>query len=136
MPLRKGNDPGAIALPKQRSRLAAINAKCRECIYDPMSPGNWRQQVEACSSANCPLHSFRPISRPKRRAAEADAILPPTQGALCTGGLETGQFRVPIDHPSPPAAPPLEPSACQSKWSAPHSPEKNEKTARSGWRGP
>jgi hypothetical protein len=136
MPLRKGNDPGATGAPKQRSRVAAINAKCRECIYDPMSPGNWRQQVEACSSANCPLHSFRPISRPRTHAAAADATLPPAQGASCAGGLESGRFRVPIDHPSPPAAPPLELPGRRLPWQANQSRPKNEKTARPGWRVP
>jgi len=43
------------------SMRAAINAKCRECIYDPM-PGNgtWRQQVEACTSYGYPLYPLRP----------------------------------------------------------------------------
>jgi hypothetical protein len=41
----------------------AINEKCRECIYDPLSGGGtWRQQVEACTSRNCPLYPVRPKS--------------------------------------------------------------------------
>lgn len=130
MQRQEDNGPGSATAPPQRSRLAAINAKCRECLYDPMSPGNWRQQVAACSSANCPLHPFRPISRPKTHAAAADAVVAPSPGALCAGGPENGQFRVPIDHP----APPLESPICQSKMWARHLCEKNEKTDRSGWR--
>jgi hypothetical protein len=126
---------GAIAAPKPKSRVAAIYAKCRECIHDPMAPGNWRQQVEACSSTNCPLHPFRPISRPKTRAASANAILPPSHDVSCAGGPKSGQFRMPIDHAPPPAAPPLEPSDCYSEWPALHSPEKNEKTGQPEWRG-
>jgi hypothetical protein len=39
----------------------AIDAKCRSCIYDPgCGGGGWREQVAACSSANCPLHPVRP----------------------------------------------------------------------------
>jgi len=40
-----------------------INAKCVECIYDD-HPGNgtWRQQVEGCTSTNCPLYDVRPVS--------------------------------------------------------------------------
>jgi hypothetical protein len=35
----------------------AINAKCKECIYDPIGGnGTWRQQVEQCTSFNCPLY--------------------------------------------------------------------------------
>lgn len=41
----------------------AINEKCKECIYDPLSgQGNWRQQVEACTSRTCPLYAVRPTS--------------------------------------------------------------------------
>lgn len=43
----------------------AINAKCRECLYDPLSGlGNWRQQVSACTSSECPLFLVRPKSKP------------------------------------------------------------------------
>jgi len=48
---------------KRPSMRKAINDKCRECIYDPVSgSGNWRQQVEACSCKSCPLYALRPIS--------------------------------------------------------------------------
>ncbi len=43
------------------SLRAAINAKCKECIYDPIAGrGTWRQQVEACTSPRCPLYPVRP----------------------------------------------------------------------------
>lgn len=47
------------------SRLQeAINAKCRECIYDPKSGlGTWRNQVGACTSRMCPLYLVRPLPR-------------------------------------------------------------------------
>jgi hypothetical protein len=38
----------------------AINAKCRECIHDPLAGGTWRAQVEACTCTRCPLFAFRP----------------------------------------------------------------------------
>lgn len=45
------------------SMRAAINAKCKECIYDAISGnGTWRQQVEACTSRTCPLYELRPKS--------------------------------------------------------------------------
>jgi hypothetical protein len=57
-----------------RSLRTAVNAKCRSCIYDPGSGhGTWREQVEACSSSNCPLHPFRPISGAKTRAESVGA---------------------------------------------------------------
>jgi hypothetical protein len=45
------------------SLRAAINAKCKDCIYDPLSGlGNWRQQVGACTAKTCPLWPVRPLS--------------------------------------------------------------------------
>lgn len=45
------------------SLRSAINAKCRECIYCPLTgTGSWRLQVENCTSISCPLFSVRPKS--------------------------------------------------------------------------
>lgn len=38
----------------------AINDKCRDCIYDPLAGGAWRQQVESCTCTDCPLYQVRP----------------------------------------------------------------------------
>jgi hypothetical protein len=51
---------------KQHSLRSLINAKCRECIYDPLAEGNWRQQVGACTSPSCPLFEVRPRSKPHK----------------------------------------------------------------------
>ncbi len=50
--------------PQTRASLrTAVNAKCRECIYDPRSgAGTWREQVTACTSRTCPLFSVRPTT--------------------------------------------------------------------------
>lgn len=54
---------------KTRASLrAAINAMCKGCIYDKFQPGNWRQQVEACTSPGCPLYPVRPVSSAKEAA--------------------------------------------------------------------
>lgn len=37
----------------------AIDAKCRECIYDRKAAGTWRQQTEACTSPKCSLYAVR-----------------------------------------------------------------------------
>lgn len=56
------------------SRLSlrgAINAMCRSCLYDPGNGnGGWREQVEGCSSSNCPLHSVRPLPVRARKPDE------------------------------------------------------------------
>ena len=44
------------------SLRAAVNAMCKHCLYDPGSGnGGWLEQVQACSSGNCPLHPVRPL---------------------------------------------------------------------------
>ena len=51
-----------------------INAKCCECIYDPLANGTWRQQVEKCTSFSCPLYDVRPVSDSEKAIrAEEDA---------------------------------------------------------------
>ncbi len=47
----------------------AINNKCRECIYCPLTgTGSWRLQVENCTSISCPLYSVR--TKPTRYMAQ------------------------------------------------------------------
>jgi hypothetical protein len=47
-----------------QSLRKAINAKCRECIYDPIAGGgSWLQQITSCTSPNCPLFGVRPTSK-------------------------------------------------------------------------
>ena len=54
----------------------AINEKCRDCIYDPLSGlGHWRQQVEACLIASCSLHRVRPRSSPKRCSSANSVVI-------------------------------------------------------------
>lgn len=46
--------------PTRVSLRAVIDAKCKECIYDPGSGGGgWREQVGACTSPLCPLYPVR-----------------------------------------------------------------------------
>jgi hypothetical protein len=46
------------------TRQQAINAKCKDCIYDPKSGlGTWRQQVELCQIKTCSLWVYRPKAR-------------------------------------------------------------------------
>jgi hypothetical protein len=74
-----------------RSLRAAVNAKCKSCIYDPGSGnGAWREQVEACSSSNCPLHPFRPISGAKTRAESVGASPIARQPLLALHGPKNG----------------------------------------------
>ncbi len=44
----------------------AVDLKCKDCSYDPLEPGRWRQQVEACTVTDCALWPLRPRSAAKR----------------------------------------------------------------------
>ena len=73
-----------------RSLRAAINAKCKSCIHDPGARGNWRQQVSGCSSANCPLHPFRPLSGALKRKGRSRAPYGGGVGTSPLGGSKNG----------------------------------------------
>ncbi len=45
----------------------AINDKCKDCGYDALNGGTWRQQIEACTCKKCPLWEVRPVSAPADR---------------------------------------------------------------------
>ncbi len=54
---------------QKRSLRGAINAMCRNCIYDDTpraNLGTWREQTEACTVTKCPLYAVRPVSRPRK----------------------------------------------------------------------
>ena len=48
------------------SMRKAINAKCKDCIYDPQGVGTWREQVQKCTSKDCALYPLRPRSASNR----------------------------------------------------------------------
>lgn len=54
----------------------AINEKCKDCIYDPLSGlGTWKQQTEGCPDESCSLWPVRPKSSAKSQTngdSEAD----------------------------------------------------------------
>jgi hypothetical protein len=70
----KQAEPERLPATSRPSLRAAIDAKCKSCIYDPGSYGNWREQVSSCSSANCPLHPLRPISGAFRRELQSAGV--------------------------------------------------------------
>ena len=36
-----------------------IDKSCRDCIYDSVSPGTWRQQVALCNVKSCSFWEIR-----------------------------------------------------------------------------
>ena len=53
----------------------AINAKCRECIYDPDAHGmgSALNQITNCEITTCPLWAVRPTNLKNRRASNVKA---------------------------------------------------------------
>ena len=49
--------------PSKLTRQKAIEAKCRDCNYDELDVGTWRQQIERCEITDCALWEYRPKSR-------------------------------------------------------------------------
>ena len=54
------------------SYKTAVEQKCKECIYDPIVEGTWKQQVEDCPSVTCPLHPVRPKSKSTKGETKGD----------------------------------------------------------------
>ena len=55
------------------TRQEAIDAKCKECIYDPDEHGTLRQQVRACDIDTCALHQYRPMPyKPRNHAVQPE----------------------------------------------------------------
>ena len=51
------------------SLRAAINGKCRDCIYDSEGRGTWREQVGQCTIVSCSLWKYRPRPTSYRAAS-------------------------------------------------------------------
>ena len=64
------------------TRQQAIDAKCKECTYDPLDDGTWRQQVEQCELTACALHPYRPVSRSKASSKADSAAVQPHYGPI------------------------------------------------------
>lgn len=45
----------------RKSLRKSINAKCKQCLYDPGSPGRCLEQIACCVSVDCALFDVRPM---------------------------------------------------------------------------
>lgn len=62
MPKYKGKISGQASRPTKAQVWRRINENCKFCLYDPHATGTWREQIEACTSPECPLYPIRPVS--------------------------------------------------------------------------
>ena len=69
------NDVTTYKAPKTRQQ--AIEAKCKDCIYDPCVEGTWRQQVEQCELTDCALWPYRARSRSNKPTLSDSAPVQP-----------------------------------------------------------
>ena len=70
------NNPIRQFVANPNSRVAAIKAKCAECMGctpDHMERG-FRASISSCSSYSCPLHRFRPYQREKSLEGQKRAV--------------------------------------------------------------
>jgi hypothetical protein len=70
------NNPIRQFVANPNSRVAAIKAKCAECMGctpDHMERG-FRASISSCSSYSCPLHRFRPYQREKSLKGQKTAV--------------------------------------------------------------
>ena len=40
---------------------------CKDCTYDSLDKGTWREQVQSCNIKRCPLYNFRPLVTGSKR---------------------------------------------------------------------
>ena len=64
------------------TRQEAINAKCKDCIYDSFSTGTWREQTSNCLDTLCPLYNYRPLSKHKKHELKQERIARMTKEEL------------------------------------------------------
>jgi hypothetical protein len=94
------------------SLRAAINGKCRDCIYDPKAGGTWLAQVACCSAVSCPLWPVRPapagvsvprdpetVPAPWARMSHAQAIASLRPGTAVTAEIRPDSGLSPADAP-------------------------------------
>ena len=65
------------------TRQQAIEAKCKDCTYDELDDGTWRQQVERCELIECSLWEYRPQSRSNMPDMARSAAVQPHYEGIC-----------------------------------------------------
>ena len=70
------NNPIRQFVTNPNSRVAAIKAKCAECMGCTPDHMEWgfRASISSCSSYSCPLHRFRPYQREKSLKGQKTAV--------------------------------------------------------------
>lgn len=63
----------------RQTRQQAIDTNFKDCNYDELDVGTWRDQIERCPSRQCPFYEFRPLTTATmklRQEAKIEAMTP------------------------------------------------------------
>ena len=56
------------------TRQQAIDANCKDCNYDDLDVGTWRDQIERCSSPQCPFYEYRPLTTATKKRLQEERV--------------------------------------------------------------
>ena len=56
------------------TRQQAIDANCKDCNYDELDVGTWRDQIERCSSLQCPFYEYRPLTTATKKGLQRERV--------------------------------------------------------------
>ena len=73
--LAEGDPDGEVVEGRSTGLRGAINAMCRNCLYDAHAAGSAAVQVELCSAWDCPLWKVRPVRPVGSRVPYSDPVL-------------------------------------------------------------
>lgn len=59
---------------KKLNQTKAIRAKCKDCIHDELAKGRELEQITACSSTDCALWEWRPLSTPEKLRLKKERV--------------------------------------------------------------
>lgn len=59
---------------KHLSAQKAIDAKCKDCIYDELDIGTWRDQTTLCPAKSCDLWEYRPLNKASKLAIKEEKV--------------------------------------------------------------
>ncbi len=56
------------------TRQQTIDVNCKDCNYDELDVGTWRDQIERCPSPQCPFFEYRPLTTATKKRLQRAKI--------------------------------------------------------------
>ena len=76
------------------TRQQAIDAHCKDCNFDDQDIGTWRSQIESCTSPDCPLYEYRPLTNTTLKLRQEAKIKAMTPDELAKYRLKQDSARI------------------------------------------